>query len=330
MATSHLAASAALPALNPAWTWQSGKDPHALQRLDKALAAPAAGEVVVRNEAVSLNPDDWKVLGMSGWRPGHVPGVDGAGTVVALGEGVLASWLGQGVAYHQDLQRDGSFATFTTLRARALIRRPASLDVALAAAFPCPGLTAWQALEKLLQRPGQRLLISAAGGSVGHFLVQLACARGFEVHALSHPRHAERLARLGAAACIAGPRPPEQLRYHAVIDCVSEASAQSLADSLLANGHLVCVQGRLSHWPCPPFGRALSLHEVALGALHRCGDEQAWAELVAAGEHFLLDKLADRSLHAPALRQCSFDQLPDVLADLRDGSLPGKTVLRLS
>ncbi|MEN3112129.1 alcohol dehydrogenase catalytic domain-containing protein [Uliginosibacterium paludis] len=319
-----------LPDRHRAWVWRTGNDPLALQQAEIPLSAPAAGEVLVRNEAVGLNPVDWKVLGMPGWQPDHVPGVDGAGRVVALGEGVPAGWLGQAVAYHQDLQRDGSFASFTRIRARGLIRRPPGLTATLASATPCPGLTAWQALEKLPPARGRRLLVSGAGGTVAHFLVQLARARGFEVHAMSHPRHAERLQGLGAIACHSGPRPPAALRFHAIIDCVGVSSARMLADSLLASGQLVCIQGRLPEWPCAPFGRALSLHEVALGALHHEGSDEAWAELIAAAEHILFANLADGRLAAPALREAGFDELPALLAGLRDGSLPGKTVLQLA
>lgn len=69
------------------------------------------------------------------------------------------------------LQREGSYAEFTLLKAEVLLRIPDELDFAAAAAFPCPALTAWQAIEKIPTRPGAQLLIAGAGGSVGHFLV---------------------------------------------------------------------------------------------------------------------------------------------------------------
>ena len=154
------------------------------------------------NEAIGLNPVDWKVLGMPGWRADHVPGVDGAGVVVGVGEGVAAAWLGQPVAYHQSLQRNGSYAQFVNIPARALLRRPSGLDALTAASFPCPGLTAWMALEKLPAGKGHRLLLSGAGGAVGHYLVQLAQERGFAVTTMSHPRHHSGCGRWGPAnAC---------------------------------------------------------------------------------------------------------------------------------
>ncbi|MGL5239759.1 MAG: alcohol dehydrogenase catalytic domain-containing protein [Kluyvera ascorbata] len=73
-----------------AWTWQNSAEPHDLQLERIAIPQPAAGDVLVRNQVIGLNPVDWKVLtpGLVDWQTGHVPGVDGAGTVVALGEGV--------------------------------------------------------------------------------------------------------------------------------------------------------------------------------------------------------------------------------------------------
>ena len=85
-----------------AFTWQGSADPAALQMTECAVPQPQADDVLVRNVAIGLNPVDWKVLGGSlvNWQPGHVPGVDGAGVVVAVGRAVPAEWIGQRVAYH--------------------------------------------------------------------------------------------------------------------------------------------------------------------------------------------------------------------------------------
>ena len=324
-----------LPSFFSAWTWQEGRDPLALVKKELPLRLPKPGEVLVRNEAIGLNPVDWKVLGMPSWQTGHVPGVDGAGVAVAVGEGVNTDWLGQPVAYHQNLACNGSFATFTRLPARAPLRRPVTLDALTAAGFPCPGLTAWQALQKLPDGQGRMLLLSGAGGAVGHYLVQLAQARGFAVTTLNHPRHDVRLLALGARRCRPGPLaenerwPESDAHFDAVIDTVGAGHAERLAGALRANGHLVCIQGRLPNWPCAAFGRALSLHEVALGALHRFGDAAAWAELSAVGE-MLLKQLADGTLQAESAVVGDFATLPQLLAALRSRSFSGKPLVRIS
>ena len=146
-----------------------------------------------------------------------------------------------------------------------------------AAGIPCPALTAWQALEKIPVKPGRPLLISGAGGSVGHYLTQLAASRGFVVSVLANPRHREHLTALGAHHFFDNRQLPELLQYgphfYAVIDAMSPERAFELATLVQANGHLVAIQGRTEQWPTEPFSQAVSLHEVALGALHQYGND---------------------------------------------------------
>lgn len=315
-----------------AFTWQGSTNPAELQLTECPVPQPEAGDVLIRNVVIGLNPVDWKVLGGSlvNWQPGHVPGVDGAGVVVAVGEGVPATWIGQRVAYHQDLARHGSFAEHTPVKARAVLRIPADVSWEDAAGLPCPGLTAWLALEKL---PGacQTLLVGGAGGSVAHHLVQLAVRRGLHVTALSNPRHAQRLTALGVAQCLPGPlgspwQAPE--RFDAVIDMVNAQHAAWLAPALRTNGHLVCVQDRLAASPIAPFTRTLSLHEVALGASHPYGDERTWQELVDAGER-MFAALGRGQWQPDSVNVVPFEQLANHLHGLQLRSYGGKGLVRV-
>lgn len=321
-----------------AWTWQGGDTPTdlVLDRVD--MPELSFGEVLIRNAMIGLNPVDWKVMGgaLVDWKPGHVPGVDGAGTVIAVGDDRLEPWLGRRVAYHQSLGKPGSFAEYTPVAARALLPLPDALDFTVAASFPCPALTAWLALDKLPVHDGAPLLISGAGGAVGQYLVQLAAAAGFVVTTLCHPRHWDRLRALGATDCITGPPADgvewpdtDAARFFAVIDSVSPGHAARLAPALGANGHLVCIQGRLEQSPCPPFGRALSVHEVALGALHRVGSDADWARLTQAGERMLGDLAAGRlQPEQPVIEE--FEALPTLLDALRNRQFSGKPLIRLT
>ncbi|HGQ7767866.1 TPA: zinc-binding dehydrogenase [Pseudomonas aeruginosa] len=315
-----------------AWSWQGSDNPVELKLVDKPMPVLGAGDVLVRNLAIGLNPVDWKVLGgdLVDWKSGHVPGVDGAGIVAAVGEGVPSAWVGQRVAYHQSLARDGSFAEYTAVQARVLLRIPASVDWTCAASLPCPALTAWLALEKL-PRSCKHLLIGGAGGSVAHHLIQLAAGRGLQISVMSHPRHVERLRTLGASQWLNGPlHAPWQgaACFDAVIDTVNVQHAEWLAPSLRANGHLVCVQDRLSASPVPPFTRTLSLHEVALGASHAFGDDRSWRELVSAGES-LLDELGAEQWAPDAINEAPFEQLAIHLAGLQNRTYSGKAIVCL-
>lgn len=193
-----------------------------------------------------------------------------------------------------------------------------------------PALTAWLAMEKLPVQPREKLLIAGAGGAVGNYVVQLAVLRGFEVVAMSHQRHWQRLQTLGARQCVIdAPESVPQQHFFAVIDMVNEAHAAALAPALRANGHLVCIQGRTENWPNRPFGRALSMHEVALGALHVHGDDDDWRALTAAGED-LLRHVADGRLKAEPAIIGEFAELPQRLDALRHRQFSGKPLIRVT
>ncbi|WP_414448712.1 zinc-binding dehydrogenase [Burkholderia sp. 22PA0099] len=337
MTTPTPIATAAAPATWRAWTWAGSADPLALRLADVAAEPLAPGRMLVRNAAIGLNPVDWKVLGgdLVDWAPGKVPGVDGAGTVVAVADDVPADWIGTRVAYHTDLATPGSFAEYTPVAARAVLRVPDGVDLATAAGMPCPALTAWLALDKLPLREQGRVLISGAGGAVGLYAVQFAVALGFQVDVMCHPRHEARLRALGAQRRFDGPldassRWPDAHagRYFAVIDSVNDEHAAQLAPVLGANGHLVCIQGRTATWPNPPFGQALSMHEVALAALHPHGSDDDWARVVKAGEA-ILQQIAAGRLATEAQVAVEFDALPAHLDALRQRAFSGKALVTL-
>ncbi|EMB4323810.1 zinc-binding dehydrogenase [Pluralibacter gergoviae] len=317
-----------LPERYRAWIWRGGKLPAGLTLETTEMTPPAPGDAVVRLEAIGLNPVDWKLLEI---KAGDVPGVDGAGRVVAVGEGVSQAWVGQRVAWHQDLRHTGSFAEYTHLQVRALMRIPPNLDSVSAAAFPCPGLTAWQALEKVPFRPGSRMLIGGAGGSVGIYLLQMAHRRGFIVDTLSDERHHALLSSLGANRCYATPSDPDgwqaEEKYDVIIDTSSPESYRWLTDSLRANGHFVAVLGRPESWPNAPFAQSFSFHEVALAALHAWGDDEDWRRLTQDGEQ-LLAQLEDGRMKKEQILIYEFDELAKALRRLQHRDFTGKLVVR--
>lgn len=323
-----MAITSTLPDTHRCWIWQGGDTPAALQLHTQPLPLPADGFVLVQNHAIGLNPVDWKTLSM---KSASVPGVDGAGIVVQVGGSVDPAWLGKRVAYHHSLTLPGSYAEYTAVASRALIAMPDSMDFATAASLPCPLMTAWQAIQKLPATPGQRLLISGAGGSVGHYLVQLAVRRGWEVSTMSHPRHWPHLTQLGATHCLSNQQTESNTtvqatpRYHAIIDSTGPDQALSLCPLLKANGHIVAIQGRIEHWPNPAFGRAVSMHEVALGALHQFGDNDDWLALTQAAATLLHD-IAHNTLQTEPLLKIGFADIPTRLTALKQRNFSGKLV----
>lgn len=317
-----------LPLTMKAFTWQSGTNPLDLTLQSVDMPALAPGHVLVHNHCIGLNPVDWKVLGRQGERRGKIPGCDGAGIVVAVGPDQSEALIGQRVAYHTHLDRDGSFAEYTSVATRALMTVPDGLDFARAAAMPCPALTAWQAASKLPQRHNPRVLVSGAGGSVGHFLVQLLAERGCRVTTLSHPRHHEKLRALGVEQCLSHVSEVPAATFHAVIDSVGEEVVLALTHGLRANGHLIAIQGRLPEWPSKPFSECWSMHEVALGALHVHGDALDWAELTSTGND-LLTHLKDGRLVTESMVIEAFNALPQLLEALKNRRFSGKAIIKV-
>jgi NADPH:quinone reductase-like Zn-dependent oxidoreductase len=129
----------------------------------------------------------------------HTPGIDVAGTVDALGDGVHSVAVGDAVVAFLSMTADGAAAEYVITPADVLAPAPTSIPLADAAAFPMVGLTAWQALfDDAELDAGQRVLINGAGGAVGGYAVQLAKRARAHVIATASPRSRQRVSSAGA------------------------------------------------------------------------------------------------------------------------------------
>ncbi|PNG22398.1 NADP-dependent oxidoreductase [Streptomyces cahuitamycinicus] len=156
--------------------------PEVLREVRIERPAPKPNQVLVRVRAAGVNPTDWKHRATGGFlgEPPFVLGWDVSGVVEAVGIGVAAFAPGDEVFGMLPYPYGhGSHAEYVIAPARALARKPAGVDHTEAGALPLVSLTAWQAFtEHADLRPGQRVLIHAAAGGVGHVAVQIAKARG--------------------------------------------------------------------------------------------------------------------------------------------------------
>jgi NADPH:quinone reductase-like Zn-dependent oxidoreductase len=179
-------------------------DPDVLRYEDVEQPDAGAGEVRIRVAATSFNPVDDGIRG--GYLQGpfpvtlpHVPGIDVAGTVDALGEGVTDVQVGDDVIGFLPMLADGAAAEYVVVPAEILAPAPTRIPLPDAAALPMVGLTAWQALfDDAGLTAGQRVLINGAGGAVGGYAVQLAKRAGAHVIATASPRSSERVRSAGA------------------------------------------------------------------------------------------------------------------------------------
>ncbi|AWV02887.1 NADP-dependent oxidoreductase [Burkholderia sp. JP2-270] len=167
---------------------------------------PGDNEVLIDVAAASVNPIDWKIVSgaMQAFIPlplPFTPGVDAAGTVIAVGRNVNTLKPGDEVMGFIGIV--GAFATRAVVEATRLARKPASLAFADAAVTPAATLTAWQALhEHGVLRAGQSVLIHGAAGGVGSAAVQLAKLAGAHVIGTGSALSREYVESLGADAFI--------------------------------------------------------------------------------------------------------------------------------
>jgi NADPH:quinone reductase-like Zn-dependent oxidoreductase len=178
--------------------------PEVLKLEDAPLPRPQAGEVLVRVHAAGVNPVDAKTRrgqGVAG-RLGAFPlavGWDLSGVVAEVGAGVTRFVAGDEVyGMPRFPARAATYAEYAVAPADELARKPAGISHLEAAGLPLAALTAWQAFEAAELRAGQRVLVHAAAGGVGHLAVQLAKARGAHVIGTASARNLEFVEALGA------------------------------------------------------------------------------------------------------------------------------------
>lgn len=207
------------------------EDPESLVDVELPVPVPGPRDLLVRVEAVAVNPVDAKTR--AGGDPGgraRVLGWDAAGVVTAVGDQVELFSAGDEVYYAGAVDRAGCDSEYHVVDERLAARKPASLSFGEAAAMPLTGLTAWEGLfERLgvVQGPGESpgaLLVTAAGGGVGSMVAQLARKlTGLTViGTASRPETVEFARRFGAHAIVDHHRPlapqlrecaPDGVRY---------------------------------------------------------------------------------------------------------------------
>lgn len=174
---------------------------------DLPRPTPLPSELLVRVHAIGLNPVDWKTRegaptparAALGDTP-YVLGWEVSGVVEDVGHGVHLYEPGDQVFGLLHFPRAANaYADYVTAPSRQFAPKPAAVDHVHAAALPLAGLTAWHALTEVARvAPGQRVLVHAAAGGVGHLAVQLARHLGATVIGTAHSSKHPFLQTLGA------------------------------------------------------------------------------------------------------------------------------------
>lgn len=204
--------------------------------IDAELPAPQASgrDLLVRIEAIAVNPVDHKVHSGTPAGEAKVLGWDAAGVVVATGPDVTLFKVGDPVYYAGSIVRPGAYSELQLVDERIVGRRPASLSAVQAAALPLTSITAWEALfERLGVRQdgsdaGKSILIVGGAGGVGSIAIQLARRLGqlTVVATASRPASADWCRSLGADH---------------VVDHNGELPAQLAALGLPAVDYVLCL-----------------------------------------------------------------------------------------
>lgn len=235
--------------------------------VDIPRPAPAGGQVLVRVRASGVNPLDTKIrAGKAGHAKQPLPavlGLDMAGVVEEVGPGVAGFERGDAVygMVGGVGGLPGTLAEFVAADALLLARKPRNLSMREAAALPLAVITAWEGVvDRAPVRAGQKVLIHAGAGGVGHVAVQIARALGGEVFATVSPEKAEIVEGFGATPIDYRTAPVEQyVAQHtggAGFDMVYDTVGGATLDASFAavkryTGHVVSCLGWGSHSLAP-------------------------------------------------------------------------------
>jgi NADPH:quinone reductase-like Zn-dependent oxidoreductase len=246
--------------------------PDVLQYDEVPIPELQPGEVLVRVEAVGINPPDWYVReGFTILPPEMrppvslpiIPGTDVSGVVAAVGENVEGMSVGDevfGLLRFPSLQGGSAYAEYVPAPASDLAPKPVGIDHAHAAGAPMAALTAWQFLIELGHDQGSpfqadphrpmalnaetAVLINGAAGGVGHIALQLAKWKGAHVIAVASGTHESFLRELGADEFIdyTKSRPEELVKdVDLVLDTVGGAESGRLLRTLKRGGAMYPV-----------------------------------------------------------------------------------------
>jgi alcohol dehydrogenase len=301
------------------------------------------GHVLVRIAASSVNTVDTMIRQMGHDLPlspalPAVLGMDFAGTVEALGEGVSQFAVGDEVYGCAGGLADlpGTLAEYIVADARLVARKPQSLSMREAAALPLVGITAYEGLQRAATHAGQRVLVHGGAGGVGHVAVQLARHLGAEVFATcSSEQQASVIESYGAK--------PINYRQQAVADYVAQhtggqgfdvvydsVGGANMSNSFAAaalNGQVVTTVSMLELDLTPAHFKGLSLHVVfmLIPMLHDHKREEHGAILAKLAE------IADARALKPLLDDTRFglQEVGRAHARLSNGQAIGKVVVEI-
>lgn len=309
-------------------------DPAGLELRDVDVPVAGAGEVLVRVRAAGLNIGDWHlmrgvpyvmrlVFGLR--RPRRrIPGMDLAGEVEAIGDGVAGLRLGDAVFGWGP----GAFAEYTCVPENNLLVTPAGLTFEQAAAVGDSAFTALIAVrDQGRVRPGDAVLINGASGGIGTFAVQMAKSFGADVTAVCSTRNVELVRSLGADDVIDYTRhdfAQDGRQYNVMLDLIGNRSLAECRRALTPRGTYVLVGVKdMGRW----FGLARQFKTLSTSPFVR-QKMRVFVCKHTRADLTVLKQLVEAGDIQPAIdRQYDLAQVREAFTSLGSGHARGKTVI---
>lgn len=315
-----------------------GLDAMELADVPRPQAAP--GHVLIQVHAAGLNPVDYKLAegGNTNWTYPHILGLDVAGEIVELGEGVEDTWkVGMRVAGHGDLRFDGCFAEYVSAPTYELALIPDDVEYTTAAGMLCSALTAYQTINR---KPNLNLvrtaLVHGGSGAVGGVAVQLAKMHGITVFTTCSTRNVDYVrehVRPDAVIDYRTQDVDERVREltdgrgaDLIVDTVSGEEAECDLGRLAYNGQLVTIVDVPPVSSGQMFGGALSIDVVNLGGAHGSGNPMEQRDLGTMASD-VLSMVSQGQLDPLITGVLPFGDLVEGLRSLADHKVTGKLVV---
>lgn len=309
------------------WTFEEVKTP-----------TPGEGQALIRVKTVALNPVDYKATNNPAWTFPHIPGVDLAGVVEQIGPGAEVK-IGDRVAIHTNLQRDGAFAEYVLVDTRALAPIPEDVSFAEAAAILCAGMTAYEAIVQKMNTTGKEtILIHAGAGGVGGIGIQLAKRLGLKVATTASTENHEWVKRLGADLAIDYKKEnvTEVIRdwtndrgADLIFNTVGRNEATADLGRLAFSGQLAFIAGGPDQSVVKPFTLSPSIHEVALAAAYASEDDRAIRNLGHMASE-LLQLVATKELDPLVTEEIPAADIVKGLQRLSERHVRGKIIAKFN
>jgi NADPH:quinone reductase len=221
---------------------------HTFADVELPKPSPSGRDLLVKVEAVSVNPVDYKQRKQA--TGSRILGWDAAGTVTAVGAQAELFKPGDAVYYAGDVTRPGCNSEFHLVDERIVGRKPKTLDFAQAAAMPLTSITAWEAFfDRMKVQSGKRILIISGAGGVGSIGIQLARQAGLHVIAsASRPDSIAWVKSLGASEVVSH-RQSLTAQIKSPVDYIANFSGDldtywdAMAELVAPQGALVAIVG---------------------------------------------------------------------------------------